>query len=306
MKIQLQTNSKDPVNSISPVFKNNKLIHTSTRRIEQAIFKISVFLALLIVAIVLSNCTQKKHFHEYYIVSTGDSTNFTNKSPGTDEYIELPPPPPPPPPLDIIIEGGQFYFNMTIIFDSTDLVYLYQTDIIENNESVVKVPFRGCIVDASDDYYKFIKYPGFIELKTENLMKFDNKDFINFVCANIDIFQFNNPNCGARLFIIASNKDTITNPAFYDFMSLIRLQQETENSVYYHIRRTTEEEDTVIFYKRRNLKYNPNSIVWSKNFLSGEYAPFTKAYDSIVNTVIPIKHKARSMFRPDYKVFTEN
>jgi hypothetical protein len=252
-----------------------------------------------LIAISFSNCRHKKPAHEYYIISSGDSTNFGKKYEGTDESGQYLPPPPPPPQEVIELEGGRYYFNTTIIFDSTDLVYLYQTDTYENKESIIKAP-HACTINEDDDYHKLIKYPCFIALITANMMKFSKGEFINFVVENEDLLGLNDISKSPKVLILASTRDTIINAAFYDFMNLIIHKKESGNHIYCHIRRTTEEEDTAIVYKRKNMTYDPYSIHWSNNFLNGKYSPLSKEYDSIENFVIPVKSKARTLFRPDF------
>jgi hypothetical protein len=224
-------------------------------------------------------------------VSTGDSTDFSNRYP--DKSILKP-----PQKNEIEIIESSFYYKTIVIFDSTDLVYLYQTDCSENKNSIVKYE-GGCIVDSDDDYHKFKKYPNFIDLRPENILKFNNNNFIDFIKTNNDIFQLDTTTHCPRVLIIASNKDTIMNSAFYDLMNLINKKQRTINRVFCIIRMTTEEENNVIYFKRRNMKYNPENIKWSTMFLNGEYRPLTKQYDSIENNVIPYVLKAHKSFRMD-------
>lgn len=252
------------------------------------------YLTILISALILlsiSACKQKPQFKEYYIVSTGDSTDFNHKYTNSDL-------PKPPRPLSPEIIESSYYYKTVIIFDSIDQVYLYQTNLITNENSIVKNS-GGCIVYENDDFHKFKKYPNYLDLRTDNILKFTNKNFLEFIKTNNDIFLFDTiANC-VRIVIIASNKDTITNSAFYDFMNLIMKKQKTIKKVHYIIRLTTEEENQVIFYKRRNLKYNPETIKWSKNFLNGNYRPFTRKYDSVEKYVIPYVFKARKLFSVD-------
>lgn len=253
---------------------------------------LTIFFAGLIL-LSFSTCKQKTTVREYYIVSTGDSTDFSNMHSNDDK--SLPPPPKFPNPE---IDGSQFNYDLVIIFDSTDLVYLYQTDFIENKSSIIK-PHRGCVVNMDDDYHKFIKYPVFLGLRTENVLKFNNNTFIDFIKTNNDIFQLDTLRDSPRILFIASNKDTIENSAFYDLMALIKQKRKTINKVHYIIRMTTEEENKIIYCKRRNLEYKPEKIKWTKNFLNGEYSPFTKEYDSIANYVIPVCYKAQNLFKMD-------
>jgi hypothetical protein len=248
-----------------------------------------IFAGLII--FLFSTCRQKPHVKEYYVVSTGDSTDFNHKNKNTAYQKPLPYPPP-----DIL--ESNYYYKTVIIFDSSDLVYLYQTDLKTNENSIVKNS-GGCIVNENDDFHKFMKYPNYLALQSENILKFSNKNFIEFVKTNNDIFLFDTTAKCLRLLIIASNKDTIINSAFYDLMNLIKKKKKNIYSVHYVIRLTTEEEDKVIFYKRRNLKYKPDTIKWSKNFLNGDFPPFTRQYDSVEKYVMQDIFKARKLFSID-------
>jgi len=248
-----------------------------------------IFAGLII--FLFSTCRQKPHVKEYYVVSTGDSTDFNHKYKNTASQEPHPYLPP-----DIL--ESNYYYKTVIIFDSSDLVYLYQTDLITNENSIVKNS-GGCIVNENDNFHKFMKYPNYLALKSENILKFSNRNFIEFIKSNNDIFLFDTISKGLRILIIASKEDTIINSAFYDLMNLIVKKKRNINSVHYFIRLTTEEENKVIFYKRRNIKYKPDTIKWSKNFLNGDYPPFTRQYDSVEKYVIPYIFKARKSFSID-------
>jgi hypothetical protein len=247
------------------------------------------FFGLLLLS--LSTCRQKTRVRDYYIVSTGDSTDFGHKYANNDLQRR------PPPPTPEILESS-FYYKTVVIFDSSDLVYLYQTDLLTNENSTIK-NVSGCIIDKDDDFQKLKKYPNYLGLRTENILKFSNNNFIEFIKTNDDIFMLDTTAKCVRILIIASNKDTITNSAFYNLMTLIVKKQKTIKKVHYIIRLTTEEENKVIFYKRRNLKYNPETIKWSTKFLNGKYQPFTSQYDSVEKYVIPSIFKARNLFSID-------
>lgn len=131
-----------------------------------------------------------------------------------------------------------------------------------------------------------MKYPPFIGLQTYQLLTFSTENFINFIEDNNDILKLDTIEREYNRFIyIASNKDTIKNKAFYNFMKLIKQKPKLNTSkrdkkVYYIIRMTTEEENHVIYYKRRNKPYFPENIKWSENFINGNCRPLTKEYDS--------------------------
>jgi hypothetical protein len=81
------------------------------------------------------------------------------------------------------------------------------------------------------------------------------KNLTDFLSENILIKEKNR-----QILIIASQKDTIKNTSFFDFLN-------TKNIGTYVIRRTTQEEDTVLKYKNnvnKHIYYYPDSIKWDK------------------------------------------
>jgi hypothetical protein len=74
------------------------------------------------------------------------------------------------------------------------------------------------------------------------------------------------------------------------------LEQNTTLNFNRYLRRTTEEEDSVLIYKRNQKEYIPESIKWSKNFLTGKYKPLTKEYKNLESKVW-ILRKANPTFR---------
>jgi hypothetical protein len=213
-----------------------------------------------------NNIPSKK---DYYIVSKDsvniyfdcvkrhDSTCFSNK---------LPEPLPPP--------GLEWYSKLMILFDSTDRVYIYQTKNIFTYDSTKEY-------NTNIDYTKF---PNYIGLQPYQLMTFTSDNFISFIKNNNDILKLDTIDRKYnRLIYIASNKDTIENKAYYDLMGIIKSKlpnQSHKRKVLFITRLTTEEENQVIYCKRRNLKYFPEKIKWSSDFINGNCRPFTKVYDS--------------------------
>ena len=252
---------------------------------------IFIFLIGLLILTAFYTSCKKKHVKEYYIVSTNDSTDFSNEHSTYDTTLQIKPNDP-----RCLVEGAYFYSSLVIVFDSTDFVYLYQTDNFINKNSKIVIP-RGCVKDYSDEYYKFMKHPVFIGLRPEHLVKLESMNFINFIKNNNDVFHLDTTSDIFKYIFVASNKDTIMNPAFYDLMNLILTKGETYSKLCCMIRITTEEENNVIYCKKNNLKYNPVNINWSKNFLNGAYSPLSKEYDSIEKTIIPDFRKARTTFK---------
>ncbi len=252
-------------------------------------------------SILLGNysCRNKKHVKEFYIISTNDSTDFSHSKICYDQSYPSPPPINP----KVEIKGINSYFDLVIIFDSIDNVFLYQTDRIINDHSRVKSP-RGCVIDEEDKkYYDYLKFPIFLGLRPENLLRFNSNGFIDFVATNNDVFHFNTTSPITRILFLASTKDTIENKAFYDLMNMINknesVSKRPKDKISVVIRMTTEEENQVLFYKKKNLKYFPEKIKWTKNFLNGMFSPMTHEYDSLEKFCVENIYKARQIIKID-------
>jgi hypothetical protein len=225
---------------------------------------------LIIQLIILTACCKNESIKkEYFIISKNDSILNTKKK-------ELMP-------------GMEWYYNMVIIFDSTDKVYMYQTRFLETYD-----PTKKYINLESVD-----KYPSYIGLRPEYLLAFDTDNFIRFIQSNNDIFKLDTLHpYGNRFINIACNQDTIKNNAFYDLIKLITPMGETRKylgRVFYRIRMLTEEESNVLRYKRDNIKYYPENIKWSEHFITGNCSPFTDKYDSI-EKMVPFRTNACETF----------
>ncbi|MGD0711862.1 MAG: hypothetical protein ABR968_11870, partial [Bacteroidales bacterium] len=173
-------------------------------------------------------------------------------------------------PLPLEIIKGSEYSNIVIILDSTDVVYLYQTEIIKK-EIFDKANNKG----KSNNRY-FIDFNSdsatFIGLRPEHLVKFDSKSFIHFIEDNNDVFNLDTNANYVQVLFIASNKDTVKNPALYDIVKLITKKSDDKRTkIHYMVRRTTKEEDNVIYCKKRKLKYDPTMFKSPANLINRKY-----------------------------------
>jgi hypothetical protein len=219
------------------------------------------FLLIISTLIAFTNCKNEKSKKGLFIITK--HYNFDEDT----LYYKIPPPPPPP--------GLEWYSKLVFLFDSTDRVYFYQTTNKENFDANNK----------NENDYINIKYPPYLCLNPHHLVSFTSDNFIDFIKTNNDIFKLDtSENRKYNSFIfIASNKDTIRNKAFYELIDLIKPKSELKRhlrKVCFIVRKTTEEENKVIYYKRRNIKFNPEEIKWSTNFINGNCRPFTREYDS--------------------------
>lgn len=236
--------------------------------------KIIILFVFVFSFCVLNNCTNKpKEINvENYVIS--------QHVPISNSLEDQPPPPPPPPPW------YNWYNNLVIIFDSSNMVYVYQTELKYNDiESSVK---------SQDIVYP--EYPYFIDLKPEHLIAFDNISFMKFILDNNDIFKFDTLFAGNRRFFAAvSTSDTITNPAFYELDKLIKTKRYSNRGVFYTVRMTTEEENKVIYCKDHKIKYKPKNYKWKEKYLNGKCLPLTEEYEKTQNKC-SIYRKARETF----------
>jgi hypothetical protein len=225
------------------------------------------FIFALFIIFSLTNCKKASIEKKYWVISAEDSIAKSN-----NKYI-LPPKPSGP---------YKWYTDVVFIFDSKSKVFIYQTEKKYNSNF------------SNDSFLEESEYPNFLELKPEYLISIDSKDFINFIKNNDDIFGLiPNENKPFKGLCIVSESDTIKNQALYDFVNFI---YKPKCRIAYHIRRTTEEEDSVLIYKRNQKEYIPESIKWSKNFLTGKYKPLTKEYKNLESKVW-ILRKANPTFR---------
>jgi hypothetical protein len=235
----------------------------------------------------ICGCNNNTVQNEYYIISKDTINIYLDcvKRQDSTCLAKMPPLPSMPPSME-------WYSNLVILFDSTDKVYLYQTEYIDNYDSAKNHnPERN-----------YSLYPIYIGLQPFHLMTFESGNFISFIKSNDDILKLDTIFSKNNRFIyIASNKDTIKNKAFYDLLELIKPKSEIRKKnqrVYYIIRNTTEEENNVIFCKRNDLPNIPNDTKWSANFISGNCHPFTKEYNDLENQMF-FKIKARELFIKD-------
>jgi hypothetical protein len=211
------------------------------------------------------NCKKTNSEKEFYVISAQDSIAKTRN-------LKIPPPP---------LNPYKWYSDVVFIFDSHNKVYIYQTE-------------KEFHPDNNPKFSLDVEYPNFINLKPEHLITFESKDFINFIKNNDDIFGLKpNENNPFRFLYMASETDTIKNEALYDFTNLI---SKPRSRISYILRRTTEEENIVLKYKRNLKEFAPENISWSKNFINGKAAPFTKEYNDAESKAW-ILRKANTTFR---------
>lgn len=237
------------------------------------------FIIVLSFLIGFFSCEKSLTKGELYIISKQDSLERV-KPDSIAKLLSLP-------------LGMDFYYDIVVIFDSIDKVYLYQTKLIKPDYRFVDFT-NGKNAKGSFDKldFKRHKFPNFIELHPDNLLTFESNSFIEFIKSNNDIFKLDTIRGNSiKLLYIASVCDTIRNKAFYDFKKYISTVRKNANPIISIIRRTTEEEDSVLFFKRKKLEYIPQRINWTSNFIAGKFKPCTKEYDS-VEKIISYKVKA--------------
>ena len=249
-------------------------------------------ISVIILIIVLTSCKNEKTNKEYFIISEhgffGDSLNYKRRTP-----------PPPPPPQEL-----KWYSNVVFIMDSTNMVYVYQTEC-DGNINETGSYDNSCFQRVHEKIYDFnidkiideFDYPNYIGLRPEHLISFDSRNFKSFIQLNSDIFQLDtNTKAHRVIFYVASNKDTIKNEAFYNLFEFLTKKQGDRRKIVGIVRKTTEEENKVIYYKKKRIDYLPEELKWSTDFITGKFRPFTKQYDSIeqmTNYII----KARETFK---------
>ncbi|MFW0738390.1 hypothetical protein [Flavobacterium sp. T12S277] len=152
----------------------------------------------------------------------------------------------------------------------------YIDSLKKSNSKTVAFPRKGfygehqLIIDKKGDFYFYQKeyFLEFCSYGNENdtlphLLRLEPKDFVRIPQKNLTDFLSENiltKEKNRQILIIASQKDTIKNTSFFEFLN-------TKNIGTYIIRRTTQEEDTVLQYKnndRKHFYYYPDSIKWNK------------------------------------------
>lgn len=165
--------------------------------------------------------------------------------------------------------------NIPYIISKEDIKLQKYTDSLKNNESKIVLPnskgfYYGenqLIIDNKGNFLYYQReyiqilcnygqendtLPHFINLKTKDIIKIPQKSLSDFISENIMTKEKRR-----QILIIASQRDTITNTYFLNFIKNSHLQA-------YHIRRTTQEEDTVLKYKKNNKYYDSEDIKWDK------------------------------------------
>lgn len=133
-----------------------------------------------------------------------------------------------------------FYGEHQLIIDEKGNLYFYQKEYFA----------AFCSYGSEND-----TLPNFSNLEPKDIIRIPRKNLTDFLSENILTKEKSR-----QILIIASQKDTITNTSFFEFLK-------TKNIGTYFIRRTTQEEDTVIKYKnndREHVYYYPDSIKWDR------------------------------------------
>ena len=254
------------------------------------------FIISFLIILLCIGCKETSKKREYYIISYHDSIN-TGLLNGSIPDSLYPPPPPPFP------QFLKWYSNVVFIFDSTDMVYIYQTEISRFEEKVKYTPI-GDFYESEEshnimDFDTMItdyNFPNYIGLQPEHLIALKSENFVDFIELNNDIFQLDTNSQSIHIFYVASNRDTIINKAFYDFDKLITKHERLENYIHYVVRRTTEEEDFVIYFKRHKKVYQPEKLEWKTDFINQNLKPFTDQYNIIEHRCYVIK-RAKETFK---------
>jgi hypothetical protein len=259
---------------------------------------IVTFLILTLLCVCCRDLSKKR---EYYIISYHDS--ITNGLLNGSIQDSMYPPPMPPAPLSL-----KWFSNLVFIFDSTDMVYIYQTETA-GYEHMIKYTPPGDY-DKSKEMHTInfdtiitnYNFPNYIGLRPEHLVAISSDNFIEFVKLNNDIFQLDTNSKSVHIFYIASNKDTIKNDAFYDLNELITSKERYKSRNHCIVRKTTEEEDFVIFFKRHKKTYKPENIEWQTSFINLNLKPFTPQYNRIEHRCFVIRKAKKSFERNSLEV----
>jgi hypothetical protein len=250
-------------------YKYNDISKLATSKTDTIMQKSDFIVKAFIISfwtITSISCSHKDSVTEYYIFSKQDSLNSICKyDSNNNDYYPPPPPPPPPPSLE-------WYSNLVMIFDTAEIVYLYQTECI----------YRRIRLDDNHFYVSPSAYPNFIGLKPSQLLTLRADYLMEFLSDNDEIFRFDtNYKEYRRIFYIVSDFDTIKNPAYYKLIEHLKTSKFNRYRIFYIIRKSTEEERNVLSCKRISKFYYPAKFNWSSNFIDGKTKPFTNRYDSL-------------------------
>lgn len=133
-----------------------------------------------------------------------------------------------------------FYGEHQLLIDKKGNLYFYQKEYI----------MITCSYGSEKD-----TLPEFLRLVPKDIVRIPQKNLTDFLSENILTKEKDR-----QILIIASQKDTIKNTSFFDFLK-------SKNIGTYVIRKTTQEEDTVLKYKNnynKLLYYDPDSIKWDR------------------------------------------
>jgi hypothetical protein len=99
--------------------------------------------------------------------------------------------------------------------------------------------------------------PPFIGLQPENIVQAPQSILAAFIKNNIILLDKD-----YKYVSIASFTDTVK---AISLKSLIDIFSDTANKITYSVRKTTQEEKIVLDFKKRQIYYDPNSVVWDSS-----------------------------------------
>jgi hypothetical protein len=224
---------------------------------------------------IILSCNEILQTNQYYVISTQDSLRKSK---------QLPPFPP-------ALPGLKYYSSIVFIFDSTERIHLYQTELRDsNNISLNKSLGQSWCCEEE-------QYPFFINLEPKDLMTLNVSYFIDFIKDNDTIFKLDRDlNETNKFAFLVSEFDTIKNEGFYKLIDYIENMNKTDRRIFYNVRNATEEERNVLNCKRQGLKYEPYKFQWSEEFLDGCTRPLTKRYDSLEN-LMPMRIRKKEILK---------
>ncbi|RZJ55735.1 MAG: hypothetical protein EOO44_02175 [Flavobacterium sp.] len=194
-------------------------------------------IAGFIVCLFLLNCSKKESIkkRQTYIISYEDKKRqeyFDSLAKSKNTTFAFPP------------KG--FYGESQLVIDKDDNLYYYQQNYIGVR----------CGTGMEND-----TLPHFLDLQPKDIVRIPKENLNGFLSENI-LYKDKK----RQVLTIASQKDTIKDISFLDFLIKNRLET-------YVIRRTTQEEDTVLKYKKNNHYYYSDDIKWDQDRIT---LPFIK------------------------------
>ena len=134
------------------------------------------------------------------------------------------------------------YAPFNFILDTGGRVYYYQLQL-----------GKPKCASGNDDYLT----PPFIRLLPENIVQVSQSNIEDFIKDNIQFLDKD-----YKYVSISSSLDTVKSSPLKKLIDIFR---DTTYGATYLIRRTTQEEQIVLDYKKRQIYYDPNSVVWDSS-----------------------------------------